>query len=35
MLTHYSPDEAGKVANGAQVLTAIKKVTCRANQSLV
>jgi len=35
MLTHYWPDEAAKVISGAEVITAMKKVICRANQSLV
>jgi hypothetical protein len=35
MLTHYWPHEAAKVISGAEVITAMKKVICRANQSLV
>jgi len=35
MLTYYWPDETAKVIGGAEVITAMKKVICRANQSLV
>jgi hypothetical protein len=35
MLTHYWPDVAAKVISGAEVITAMEKVICRATQSLV